>query len=173
MHCTNIQITWQASPTWKLQNPTKSKALTCLSNHDEMTKLRSSPKPIMGVSISNTFCMPIQVFFLLTNMGVLSLLICYIIASHLILFICLCLISPLWSNLHQGRAGQFTMTMKILLVCMMYDYYDFFYLFLFLDKIIHLRMINDFFPDKNMCLWERRWIQQMRPTTCGKSQVWA
>ena len=63
------------------------------------------------------------------------------------------------SNLHQGRAGQFTMTMKILLVCMMYDYYDFsicFYLFLFLDKIIHLRMINDFFSRQKYVLVRKK-----------------
>ena len=127
MHCTNIQITWQASPTWKLQNPTKSKALTCLSNHDEMTKLRSSPKPIMGVSISNTFCMPIQVFFLLTNMGVLSLLICYIIASHLILFICLCLIYI--RDELVNLPWQWKYCWYVLCTATMYDHYDFFYLF--------------------------------------------
>ena len=68
------------------------------------------------------------------------------------------------SNLHQGRAGQFTMTMKILLVCIMYCKYVcmiimIFFLsvsifFLFLHKIIHLRMINDFIPTK-ICACEK------------------
>lgn len=82
------------------------------------------------------------------------------------------------SNLHQGRAGQFTMTMKILLVCIMYCKYVWslwFFLsvsifFLFLHKIIHLRKINDFIPTK-ICACEKegrfsRWAQQL---TCGKS----
>ena len=137
-----------------------------------MTKLRSSPKPIMGVSISNTFCMPIQVFFLLTNMGVLRPPICYIIASHLILFICLCLIYI--RDELVNLPWQWKYCWYVLCTANMYDHYDFFYLFqsffLFLHKIIHLRKINDFIPTK-ICACEKegrfsRWAQQL---TCGKS----
>ena len=111
-------------------------------------------------------------FFLLTNMGVLRPPICYIIASHLILFICLCLIYI--RDELVNLPWQWKYCWYVLCTANMYDHYDFFYLFqsffLFLHKIIHLRKINDFIPTK-ICACEKegrfsRWAQQL---TCGKS----
>ena len=86
-------------------------------------------------------------------MGVLSPLIWCIIASHLILFICLCLIyirDELVNLPWQWKYCWYVWCMIIMIfsIC--------FYLFLFLEKIIHLRMINDFFSRQKYVLVRKK-----------------